>query len=102
MYESGIVQEAYSGSSFHLVKDVLILDIVQFHQKPSQSCRTIDLVGYRRPVHVSWAYVLFAHIIRDIYEVERGIQIVLPSAFLVYEQGEHLVKIEEVWLYLGN
>ena len=102
MDEPGVFQETYSGSGFYLVKDVLILDIVQFHQKPSQSCRTIDLVGYRRPVHVGGTHVPFTHVIRDVYEVERGIQIILPSAFLVYEQGEHLVQVEEVWLYLGN
>ena len=45
MDEPGVFQEPYSGSSFHLVKDVLILHVVQLHQKPSQSCRTIDLVG---------------------------------------------------------
>ena len=53
-------------------------------------------------MHVSGTHVPFAHVIRDVYEVERGIQIVLPSTFLVYKQGEHLVQVKEVWLYLGN
>lgn len=53
-------------------------------------------------MHVGGTYVPFAHVIRDVYEVECGIQIELPSTLFVYEQGEHLVQVEEVWLCLCN
>ena len=98
MDEPGILQEPYSGSGLNLIKDVLILYVIQLHQEPRQPSRAIHLPRDGWPVHVSWANVPFAYVVRDVYEVERGVQVVLPTTLLVYEERKHLVKVEEVWL----
>lgn len=53
-------------------------------------------------MHVSGTYIPLAYIVRDIYEIECGIEVVLPATPFVYEEREHLVKVKEVRLRILN
>lgn len=49
-------------------------------------------------MHVGWTRIPLADRVRNVYQIERGVEVVLPTPVLVYEEGEHLVQVEEVRL----
>ena len=49
-------------------------------------------------MHVRWADVPFAHLVGNVNQVERGVEVVLPASFFVNEKRKHLVKVKEVRL----